>query len=272
MSVAEMKRLLGLGKTDSYWLCHQGFFETALVNGKMRVVIDSFEQWYAMQTKHRKVTGEEPGTRLREETLSAKEIADLLGICTQQAQVLIRQEGLPFIKVHSQFQVSRDAFDKWFASQTHYVTKRVRKAPLKGNWLSLPRIGMMIGKNRSTAYSIVNSATGREALETVRLGNRTYVEAASFDRWLAGQKKYRLVPERKLRKVTRTVNKPGMQLRKPKNPNYYTVEEICRFYGMRHSELYEKLQSGDIPALRIGTTWRIKRAEFDKLLQGRSDE
>ena len=89
MSVAEMKRLLGLGKTDSYWLCHQGFFETVLINGKMRVVIDSFEQWYAMQTKHRKVTGEEPGTRLREETLSAKEIADLLGICTQQTPAFL---------------------------------------------------------------------------------------------------------------------------------------------------------------------------------------
>ena len=66
MSVAEMRRLLGLGKTDSYWLVHQGYFETILVNGKMRVVIDSFEAWYAMQTKHRKVTGEEPGTRLHE--------------------------------------------------------------------------------------------------------------------------------------------------------------------------------------------------------------
>lgn len=272
MSVREMRQLLGLGKTDSYWLVHQGFFETIKVNGKMRVVIDSFEHWYSMQTKHRKVTGEEPGSKLHEETLSAKEIAKLLGICTQQASVLIRQENLPYVKVHSQFQVPKDAFERWYESQTHYVTERVRTASLKGKWLSLPRIGTMIGKKRSTAYSIVNSAAGREALETVRLGNRTYVKAASFERWLAGQKKYQLVPERKLCKVTRKVNKPGMQLCQSKNPNYYTVEEVCRIYGMRHSELYEKLQSGDIPALRIGTTWRIKRTEFDELLQERSEE
>ena len=45
-----------------------------------------------MQTKHRKVTGEEPGARLHEETLSAGEIAELLGLSKQQANVLIRKE------------------------------------------------------------------------------------------------------------------------------------------------------------------------------------
>lgn len=35
---------------------------------------------------------------------------------------------------------------------------------------------------------------------------------------------------------------------------------------------YEKLQSGDIPAVRTGKTWRIKRIEFDEILTGRSKE
>lgn len=43
MSVPEMRRMLGLGKTDSYWLVHRQCFETIIVAGKMRVVIDSFE-------------------------------------------------------------------------------------------------------------------------------------------------------------------------------------------------------------------------------------
>ena len=45
MSVPEMRQLLGIGKTDSYWLVHKQCFETILVEGKMRVVIDSFEQY-----------------------------------------------------------------------------------------------------------------------------------------------------------------------------------------------------------------------------------
>ena len=43
MSVLEMGSLLGLKKVESYWLVHKGFFETILVGGKMRVVIESFE-------------------------------------------------------------------------------------------------------------------------------------------------------------------------------------------------------------------------------------
>lgn len=43
MSVREMQHLLGLGKTDSYWLLHKNFFEVILINDKMRIVISSFE-------------------------------------------------------------------------------------------------------------------------------------------------------------------------------------------------------------------------------------
>ena len=38
MSVREMQHLLGLGKTDSYWLLHKNFFEVILINDKMRIV------------------------------------------------------------------------------------------------------------------------------------------------------------------------------------------------------------------------------------------
>ena len=52
-----MGKMLGLKKVDSYWLVHKEFFDTILVNGKTRVVIDSFEYWYAGQVKYRKVNG-----------------------------------------------------------------------------------------------------------------------------------------------------------------------------------------------------------------------
>lgn len=263
MSVTEMRRLLGLGKTDSYWLVHQGYFETILVNGKMRVVIDSFEAWYAMQTKHRKVTGEEPGTRLHEETLSAGEIAELLGVSKQQANVLIRQEKLPFVKIHCQFQIPKADFERWYASQNHYVKRQEKEMTLNDSYMPAPEIARRLGVGRNTVYSILSSRQGKAMLETVRLGDRLYVEKDSFTRWLASQSRY---------KEQRHVSPPRIQLRKPKNPAYYTVEEVCRFYGMRHAELYEKLQNGDLPAIRSRRTWRINRKEFDELLTGRSDD
>lgn len=56
MSVREMQHLLGLGKTDSYWLLHKNFFEVILINDKMRIVISSFEKWYANQVKYHMIT------------------------------------------------------------------------------------------------------------------------------------------------------------------------------------------------------------------------
>ena len=80
MSVPEMRRMLGLGKTDSYWLVHRQCFETIIVAGKMRVVIDSFENWYANQIKYKKVDGSPPGTELRAYSYSVPELAELLGV------------------------------------------------------------------------------------------------------------------------------------------------------------------------------------------------
>ena len=61
ISVMEMGTMLGLKKTDAYWLVHKQCFETVTVGGKMRIVLKSFEHWYANQVKHRKIDGTPPG-------------------------------------------------------------------------------------------------------------------------------------------------------------------------------------------------------------------
>ena len=45
MSVPEMGRLLGLGKTESYYLVKKNWFKVVTIGGKMRVMVDSFEEW-----------------------------------------------------------------------------------------------------------------------------------------------------------------------------------------------------------------------------------
>ena len=65
MSVHEMGDMLGLKKTDRYWLVHKNYFRTETLLGKMRVEIASFEKWYANQDWYHKVNGEAPGKELR---------------------------------------------------------------------------------------------------------------------------------------------------------------------------------------------------------------
>lgn len=81
MTVPEMGNLLGLKKTDRYWLLHKDLFLHEEYYGKIRINIDSFEKWYANQIKYHKVTGEEPGLELKNKTYSVKDISKLLGIC-----------------------------------------------------------------------------------------------------------------------------------------------------------------------------------------------
>lgn len=49
MSVPEMGRMLGLCKTESYWLIKKNYFKTILVGNTMRVMIDSFEECWELK-------------------------------------------------------------------------------------------------------------------------------------------------------------------------------------------------------------------------------
>ena len=59
MSVRQMGNLLGLGKTDSYWLIKKNLFKVITVSGKMRIMKDSFEEWYQGQSHYKKVASED---------------------------------------------------------------------------------------------------------------------------------------------------------------------------------------------------------------------
>ena len=120
MTVAQMGEMLGLKKTDSYWLVHKKLFETKKLAGKTLVVVSSFEKWYENQIKYHKVCGTEPGLRLRKYSYSARDISVLLDVSEQTAYNLIRREGLKTILVDGWKRVPVEEFERWLNSQTKY--------------------------------------------------------------------------------------------------------------------------------------------------------
>lgn len=91
MSVLEMGRMLGLGKTESYWLIKKNYFKTILVGNTMRVMIDSFEEWYANQFKYQKVDGTPPGEELKKTTYSipvGRECKSVTGVMIYNAELV----------------------------------------------------------------------------------------------------------------------------------------------------------------------------------------
>ena len=127
MSVPEMRRLLGLKKTESYWLVHRNFFETKIIDGKMRVDLESFEKWYANQVKHKKVNGEEPGAELMKTSYSFQDAANLLGINSANLYEIWKKENLKTITVDFVKRIPIEVFEQWYENQIMY--QKVDKMP-----------------------------------------------------------------------------------------------------------------------------------------------
>lgn len=123
MSVIEMGKSLGLGKTESYWLVHKEQFETRFVAGKMRVMVESFERWYANQLHYKKISGEFPGKELLKRTMTVPTMAKLLGIKEANAYELIHRLHFRSVKTEYSSQrllIDKATFNEWLKKQTHY--------------------------------------------------------------------------------------------------------------------------------------------------------
>ena len=120
MSVREMRRLLGLGKTESYWLVKKNYFDTVIIAGKMRVMIESFENWYANQLHYKKIIGEAPGKNWTSITMSIQETARLLGIAEGTLYDLMKKKPFKTVKVGMSTRIYIDSIEDWYNSQSHY--------------------------------------------------------------------------------------------------------------------------------------------------------
>lgn len=123
MSVIEMGKSLGLGKTESYWLVHKEQFETRFVAGKMRVMVESFERWYANQLHYKKISGELPGKELLKRTMTVPTMAKLLGIKEANTYELIHRLHFRSVKTEYSSQrllIDKATFNEWLKKQTHY--------------------------------------------------------------------------------------------------------------------------------------------------------
>lgn len=134
MSVPEMRRMLGLGKTDTYWLVHKQCFETIMVAGKMRIVIESFEHWYVSQSKYRKLcdrSPEEINAIERKQKIAEKprlavdeskaaftlqETAVFLDLTYNEVRRLIQTGEIEARKYGTRYMIPRDDI-KWFLFQ-----------------------------------------------------------------------------------------------------------------------------------------------------------
>lgn len=124
MSVPEMRKLLGLKKTDSYWLVHKNLFKTQIIGGMMRIDLESFEKWYADQDIYRKVTYIPTAEELEKDYICLQDAADLLGISREKLAKIARCEEigrlLDSIICNNKRWITRKSFQLFLNAQNVY--------------------------------------------------------------------------------------------------------------------------------------------------------
>lgn len=272
MSVREMREMLGLKKTDSYWLVHRNFFKTVLVNGKMRVDIESFEKWYANQVKHKKVNGPPPGEELRRMSYSPQEIAELLHISDSSVYYLIERDHIPTFRVDTWIRIKKTDFRAWYQSQNKHRTNvdRMQDQYWEERSLSMPEAARELGIPRNKVYQIFRAKKNQGKFVFINIGDQKRVSRKSFDEWYKGQREY-LKPED--RPSYRAQKKEQLRIKREQerealdaSKNLFSIQEASMLLNISYYTLFRMIKSGKVAAKKYGKSYLVEKSEIDRLL------
>ena len=182
MTVPQMRKILGLKKTESYWLVHRNFFQTDIVNGHMMIDVESFEKWYANQVKHRKVDGPEPGAELTRMSYSFAEVAEMLGVSGAVVYERGDKNNLETFTVDFVKRIPKEVFEKWYAGQTRYRKRKhgSHVGAKRSRYISRDEAAVMAGVTPSTVSRWADEGYFR----FTKTDKILRIRRDSFERWL----------------------------------------------------------------------------------------
>ena len=275
MTVHEMGDLLGIRKTDRYWLVHKGFFKTEIICGKMMVEIASFEKWYANQAKYHKVSGEEPGTELKKESYSARDIAAILDISEWKVYQIMREANVEYIIVDYWKRYPKEAFDRWYQSQDKFRNEEDRKRyeETKEDILTMPEMARLLGVKRQVVYDILRAEP--DAFEYVYIDGRKNILKESFYQWYQFQDDYKMVSDFSTPLGISEEENASMEVFRRKiyekyksgkhigNTEHLTIREAAFLAGVDTATISKWLAKGYFQAAKSANVVRISRKSFE---------
>ena len=258
MSVPEMRKLLGIKKTESYWLVHKNYFKTELINGTMRVDIASFEKWYANQTKHKKVTGEKPGAQLCAASYSFRDVANMLGEYDGTIYDLWNRKGLPTVTVNYRKRIPREIFDSWYENQNEYhkVDGPATIEEIEEKFILFREAAAMLKMSNEELLTLIRKGKYKDLLEMRMFDNKRWISRRGFQDFLNLHDQY---------KIRQAKNKSGSGIRKfLSQKQYISKEEAARIAGVSKSTVAKWALKGMFPCRAAGYVMRIERIPFLK--------
>ena len=254
MSVPEMRKMLGLKKTESYWLVHRNFFKTEIINGNMRVDLESFEKWYANQVKHKKVNGEEPGSELKKRSYSFREAANLLGIYEADLYAIWKENHLETFTVDYVKRISKDVFEKWYCNQNRYhkLDRIPTQEELETNYILVREAAELLNISHEELVKLIRYGKYKDILDVIVFNNKRLILKKSFQTFLSAQNEYRVV--RNDEKSDHHIN--------IETKEYISCEEAATLAGVTKSTITKWMQAEKFACVRAGKVLRIRRDDF----------
>ena len=261
MSVPEMRRLLGLKKTESYGLVHRNFFETRIIDGRMRVDLESFEKWYANQVKHKKVNGEEPGAELLKTSYSFMDAANLLGIHNSNLYEIWRRENLETITVDSVKRIPVDVFERWYENQIMYqkADRMPTLTDLEADYIPLQEAAGLLGITKEKLSVITRASRYKDIFEIRVYDNKKWISKKSFQQFLNAQNVYQVIKEPEKEMPT---SEDSMETKE-----FISRQEAAALAGVTSATITKWVQLERFPCVGAGRVLRIYRKEFLKWLK-----
>ena len=293
MTVKQMGDLLGLKKTERYWLLHKNVFESKNIHGKTMVDVASFEKWYAGQIHYRKVTGEEPGELINAVTYSIHDISEILGISASRVYALIRREQLETVSVDFRMRVPREAFDQWYSSQSRYCKAEEKKKEnvRLHSALTVPQMAALLGIPAEDGYRILEDNEYAHFFKCVILDGQQRIMQEDFEAFLAGQDRFYLVdvvriadhPSKTPTEATDTFELPETADQKPKDickrktrhswcertADFITIAKAAEVACVTRQAISKMTDRGKIGSMKAGGRILLRRNDFEKWLQDR---
>lgn len=263
MSVPEMQRMLGLGKTEAYWLIKHRDIEVVTLNGKLRIVKDSFERWYAGQVKYRKINGDLPGRKLTQMSYSVQELAEMLNVTDDTIYTRIHNGEFETFEADYRTRIMKDSFDRWYASQNRLrlPADREHDDELRSVSYSMPEIGRMLGIHRNTVYAILNSRNYIQQFVFVNVSGQRRVMKDSFEKWYESQTRYLKItvePE----EISAQESEPEREITEKK---YYRIDEVMALTGLGKKRIYTLIRNMEIDTVTIGRSFMIAAVDVNRL-------
>lgn len=255
MSVPEMRKLLGLKKTEGYWLVHREFFKTEIIGGMMRVDIESFEKWYANQVKHKKVNGEEPGRELIKGSYSFQYAANLLGINSACLYEIWKKEERKTIKVDFVKRIPKEEFDKWLYGQTAY--KKSDRMPtikdMEKDYIRFEETARLLNIQEEVMLKLIRTSKYKAFFEVMVFDNKKWISKKSFRLFLNAQNEYRITDN------DENTSSDNLII---ETKEYISRNEAAELAGVKASTITKWIQAEAFPCVGAGKVFRIKRADF----------